>query len=93
MALLGAHTILHISRIRVNVIVLNSVIVNITLRHVVLLPVMEHATIKKIHIHTYRVFNLKVGRQLSREYFTTDVIYNGFAGRYEVSCQQFCVKI
>ena len=27
----------------------------------------------------YRVFNLKVDRQLSREYFTSDVIYNGFA--------------
>ena len=25
------------------------------------------------------MFNLKVDRQLSREYFTSDVIYNGFA--------------
>jgi hypothetical protein len=28
----------------------------------------------------YRVFNLKVDRQLSCEYFTTDAIYNGSAG-------------
>jgi len=28
----------------------------------------------------YRMFNLKVDRQLRREYFTSDVIYNGFAG-------------
>ena len=28
----------------------------------------------------YRVFNLKVDRQLSREYFTSDAIYNGPAG-------------
>ena len=27
-----------------------------------------------------RVFNLKVDRQLSREYFTSDAIYNGSAG-------------
>jgi hypothetical protein len=29
---------------------------------------------------TYRVFNLKVDRQLSLEYFTSDAIYNGSAG-------------
>jgi hypothetical protein len=28
----------------------------------------------------YRVFNLKVDRHLSREYFTSDAIYNGSAG-------------
>ena len=28
----------------------------------------------------YRVFNLKVDRQLSREYFTSYAIYNGSAG-------------
>jgi Mg2+/Co2+ transporter CorB len=28
----------------------------------------------------YRVFNLKVKRQLSREYFTSDAIYNGASG-------------
>jgi len=28
----------------------------------------------------YRLFNLKVDRQLSREYFTSDAIYNGSAG-------------
>ena len=28
----------------------------------------------------YRMFNLKVDRQLSREYFTSDAIYNGSAG-------------
>jgi len=28
----------------------------------------------------YRVFNLKVDRQLSRELFTSDTIYNGSAG-------------
>jgi len=27
-----------------------------------------------------QVFNLKVDRQLSREYFPSDVIYNGSAG-------------
>jgi Mg2+/Co2+ transporter CorB len=27
-----------------------------------------------------QVFNLKVDRQLSREYFTSDAIYNGSAG-------------
>jgi len=31
-------------------------------------------------LHKYRVFNLKVGRQLSHEYFTPDAIYNGSAG-------------
>jgi hypothetical protein len=30
--------------------------------------------------HKYRMFNLKVDRQLSREYFTSDAIYNGSAG-------------
>ena len=30
--------------------------------------------------HKYRMFNLKVDRQLSREYFTADAIYNGSAG-------------
>jgi hypothetical protein len=29
---------------------------------------------------TYRMFNLKVDRQLSRKYFTSDAIYNGSAG-------------
>ena len=28
----------------------------------------------------YRVFNLKVDRQLSREYFTSNAMYNGSAG-------------
>ena len=28
----------------------------------------------------YRTFNLKVDRQLSHEYFTSDAIYNGSAG-------------
>jgi len=28
----------------------------------------------------YRMFNLKVDRQLSRKYFTSDAIYNGSAG-------------
>jgi len=32
-----------------------------------------------LHLHVYRVFNLKVDRQLSREYFTSDAIYNGSA--------------
>jgi len=31
-------------------------------------------------IYIYRVFNLKVDRQLSREYFTSDTIYNSSAG-------------
>ena len=32
-------------------------------------------------VSLYRVFNLKVDRQLSREYFRSDAIYNGSAGR------------
>ena len=32
------------------------------------------------HIYLYRVFNLKVDRQISRKYFTSDAIYNGSAG-------------
>jgi hypothetical protein len=35
------------------------------------------------------VFNLKVDRQLSREYFTSDAIYNGSAGmtlHYTTTC-------
>ena len=31
-------------------------------------------------IDVYRVFNLKVDRQLSRQYFTSDAIYNGIVG-------------
>ena len=31
------------------------------------------------NIYKYRVFNLKADRQLSREYFTSDAIYNGSA--------------
>jgi len=34
----------------------------------------------RIYVVLYRVFNLKVDRQLSREYFTSDAIYNGSAG-------------
>jgi hypothetical protein len=30
-----------------------------------------------VHEDKYKVFNLKVDRQLSREYFTSDAIYNG----------------
>jgi hypothetical protein len=30
--------------------------------------------------HLYSVFNLKLDRQLRREYFTSDAIYNGSAG-------------
>ena len=33
-----------------------------------------------IYIYIYRVSNLKVDRQLSREYFTSDAFYNGSAG-------------
>jgi hypothetical protein len=38
--------------------------------------------VKRTHLNImlYRVFNLKVDRQLSREYFTSDAIYNGSAG-------------
>jgi hypothetical protein len=44
------------------VIVLNSVIVNITLRHVVLLPVMEHATIKRTsHVSRIGIVHLEAG--------------------------------
>ena len=38
------------------------------------------ATLTAEHTRIYRVFNLKVDRQLSREYFTSDAIYNGSAG-------------
>jgi hypothetical protein len=34
----------------------------------------------QIHDTQYRVFNLKVDRQLSREYFKSDAIYNGSVG-------------
>ena len=34
---------------------------------------------KSYRVHNYRVFNLKVGRQLCREYLTSDAIYNGSA--------------
>ena len=37
-------------------------------------------TIAVMESNKYRVFNLKVDRQLSREYFTSDPIYNGSAG-------------
>jgi len=44
----------------------------------------------------YRVFNLKDGRQLSREYFTSDAIYNGSAGMtlYYYMCRswQHCCR-
>jgi len=33
-----------------------------------------------MYIRIYRVFNLKVDRQLSPKYFTSDAIYNGSAG-------------
>jgi hypothetical protein len=32
------------------------------------------------NIYIYKAFNLKVDRQVSREYFTADAIYNGSAG-------------
>ena len=37
-----------------------------------------------------QVFNLKVDRQLSREYFTSDAIYNGSAGMtlYYYMCRE-----
>jgi hypothetical protein len=41
------------------------------------------------HRHpSYRVFNLKVDRRLSREYFASDAIYNGSAGMtlYHYTC-------
>jgi len=43
----------------------------------------------------YRMFNLKLDRQLSREYFTSDAIYNGSVGMtlyYYMcrSCQDCC---
>jgi hypothetical protein len=44
----------------------------------------------------YRMFNLKVNRQLSREYFTSDAIYNGSAGMklhyYMYRCLQDCCR-
>jgi hypothetical protein len=50
--------------------------------HIVSLK-MWHTTNIQQAINTfaflYRVFNLKVDRQLSREYFTSDAIYNGSA--------------
>jgi len=35
---------------------------------------------RRLTYFKYRVFKLKVDRQLSREYFTSDAIYNGSAG-------------
>jgi len=37
-------------------------------------------TLYSLHADWYRMFNLKVDRQLNREYFTSDAIYNGSAG-------------
>jgi hypothetical protein len=39
----------------------------------------------------YRMFNLKVDRQLSHEYFTSDAIYNGSAGMtlYYYKCRSW----
>src|SRR5215510_9892618 len=39
----------------------------------------------------YRVFNLKVDRYLSREYFTSDAIYNGSVGMtlYYYMCRRW----
>jgi hypothetical protein len=44
-----------------------------------------------IVVITYRVFNLKVDRQLSHEYFTSDVIYNGSANMtlYYYMCRRW----
>jgi hypothetical protein len=44
-----------------------------------------------IYINTYKAFNLKVNRQLSREYFTSDAIYNGSAGMtlYYYTCRSW----
>jgi len=41
--------------------------------------------------NTYRVFNLKVDRQLSHEYFMSDAIYNGSAGMtlYYYKCRSW----
>jgi hypothetical protein len=35
---------------------------------------------QQMQLVKYSMFNLKVDRQLSREYFTSDAIYNGSAG-------------
>ena len=40
----------------------------------------NHFLIKALATNIYRVFTLKVDRQLSCEYFTSDAIYNGSAG-------------
>jgi hypothetical protein len=39
-----------------------------------------YGSVHRNNILIYRVFNLKVDRQQSREYFTSDAIYNGPAG-------------
>ena len=44
------------------------------------LPPTPTATPDRVTDTNYRVFNLKVDRQLGREYFTSDAIYNGSAG-------------
>jgi len=44
--------------------------------YILTLPILLQIT----NMLTYRVFNLKVDRQLNREYFTSDAIYNGSAG-------------
>jgi hypothetical protein len=42
------------------------------------------------HICLYRVFNLKVDRQISCKYFTSDAIYNGSVGMtYYYMCRSW----
>ena len=43
-------------------------------------PIKRMKLWRRRSTRNYRVFNLKVERQLSREYFTSDAIYNGSAG-------------
>jgi len=47
--------------------------------------------IREVVLGLYRVFNLKVDRQLSREYLTSDAIYNGSAGMtfYYYMCRRW----
>ena len=41
---------------------------------------IDNSSFASVEEFKYRMFNLKVDRKLSREYFTSDAIYNGSAG-------------
>ena len=70
--------------------VANSVILQLCGQHDLMTQVLKSS------IPLYRTLNLKLDRQLSREYFTSDAIYNGPAGMilYYYMCRswQHCCR-